>query len=164
MTGEQFLNSIRFLDAEISALDYERVKVMDQRQDLLDAAEKWGGLSGIVVQHGISSKTESIGVALASIPNAEFVARKLNGYQARINRKIDKLVNMKHKAMDYIEKVSDAKYRALLMLRFINCYRWATIAELMSYNEHYVRIDLVKAAIPAFEKLWEKENSYQKLP
>ena len=154
MTGEQFLNSIRYLDCEINALDYERVRVMDQRQALLDAAESWGGLTGVVVQHGISSKTESIGIALASIVTPEAVARKLNGYQNRINRKIDKLVNMKHKAMDYIEKIPDAKYRALLMLRFINCYKWATIAELMKYNEHYVRIDLVKLAIPAFEREW----------
>ena len=30
MTGEQFLNSIRHLDNEINALDYERVRIMDR--------------------------------------------------------------------------------------------------------------------------------------
>jgi hypothetical protein len=128
---------------------------MDQRQALLDAAETWGGLTGVCVQHSPGSRTESIGIALASLITPEQVANKINAYQNRINNKIDKLVNLKHRAMDTIDKIPDAKYRALLTLRFIDCFKWATIAEIMKYNEHYVRIDLLKLAIPAFEKVWE---------
>jgi hypothetical protein len=38
MTAEQFLNSIRGLDCEITALDHTRTRLMDQRQDILDRA------------------------------------------------------------------------------------------------------------------------------
>lgn len=157
MTGEQFLNSIRYLDCEINALDYERVRVMDQRQALLDAAESWGGLNGVVVQHSISSKTESIGIALASIITPEQVARKINGYQERINRKIDRLVNKKHKALSTIEKMSVTAHRALIMYRYINCLQWSTIADLMGYEQGYVRDDLKLQAIREFENVWEKQ-------
>ena len=155
MTGEQFLNSIRYLDNEINALDYERVRVMDQRQALLDAAQTWGGLTGVCVQHSPGSRTESIGIALASLITPEQVASKINAYQERLNRKIDALVDKKNRAMTTIDKIPDAKYRALLTYRFIDCFKWTTIAELMRYNEHYVRIDLLKLAIPAFESVWE---------
>jgi hypothetical protein len=158
MTGEQFLNSIRYLDNEINALDYERVRVMDQRQALLDAAQTWGGLTGVCVQHSPGSRTESIGIQLASLITPEAVARKINQYQERLNKKIDKLVDMKNKALTTIDKIHDAKYRALLSLRYIDCFKWATIAEIMKYNEHYVRIDLLKLAIPAFEKEWGGNN------
>lgn len=151
MTGEQFLNSIRFLDAEISALDYERVKVMDQRQNLLDAAEKWGGLSGIVVQHGISSKTENIGIRLATIITPEQAARKINAYQVRINKKIDKLISMKHRAMDTIDKIPDVQIRTLLTLRYISGYKWTTVANLMGYTINWVINDLKHRAILAYE-------------
>jgi hypothetical protein len=151
MTGEQFLNSIRFLDAEISALDYERVKVMDQRQDLLDAAEKWGGLSGIVVQHGISSKTENIGIRLATIITPEQVARKINAYQERINRKIDRLIDKKHRAMDVIERVQDGRLRTLLTLRYLRNCNWSSVADLMGYTQNWVEVTLKHEAIRAYE-------------
>ena len=154
MTGEQFLNSIRFLDNEIAALDYERVRVMDRRQELLDAAESWGGLSGVVVQHSPGSKTENLGLQLAALITPEQVAAKINAYQERINKKIDKLVDKKQRAMDTIDRIPEAQYRTLLTLRYIGNYKWPTIADLMGYNEHYVRVDMRRLALPAFEKVW----------
>ena len=151
MTGEQFLNSIRYLDCEINALDYERVRVMDQRQALLDAAESWGGLTGVVVQHGISSKTESIGIALASIVTPEAVARKINAYQERINRKIDRLISNKNRALNAIDRVDDPKYRTLLTLRYISGYKWSTVADLMGYTQNWVEVTLKHEAIQAYE-------------
>ncbi len=158
MTGEQFLNSIRYLDNEINALDYERVRVMDQRQALLDAAQTWGGLTGVCVQHSPSSKTESIGIALASIPTPEQVAQKINAYQARLNGKIDRLVDKKIKVFETLDRITDDKLRLLILLRYVRNLKWSEIADKMGYCEHYVRIDVRQLAIPAFEKAWREKE------
>jgi hypothetical protein len=157
MTGEQFLNSIRYLDNEINALDYERVRVMDQRQALLDAAETWGGLTGVCVQHSPGSRTESIGIALASLITPEAVARKINQYQERLNRKIDALVDKKNRALTTIDKIDDPQCRTLLMLRYLRNYKWSTIADLMGYTINWIMNDLKHRAITAFE---EAENNH----
>ena len=157
MTGEQFLNSIRFLDNEIAALDYERVRVMDRRQELLDAAESWGGLSGVVVQHSPGSKTENLGLQLAALITPEQVAAKINAYQERINKKIDKLVDRKQRAMTTIDKIADAKLRTLLLLRYISNYKWVTVADLMGYTQDWVETRLKREAILAFEEAENKQ-------
>jgi hypothetical protein len=155
LTGEQFLNSIRYLDNEINALDYERVKVMDQRQALLDAAQTWGGLTGVCVQHMPGSKTESIGVVLASLRTPEEVAAKINAYQERINKKIDRLISKKHTVLNIIEKMQNTAHKALILYRYVNCLQWATIADLMGYEQSYVRDDLKIQAVHEFESYWK---------
>jgi hypothetical protein len=151
LTGEQFLNSIRYLDNEINALDYERVRVMDQRQALLDAAQTWGGLNGVCVQHMPSSKTESIGVALASLPTPDSVAQKINAYQAKLNKKIDILVDRKMRAVETISRVDDVQCRTLLTMRYIENLKWSSIADLMKYSLNWIMNDLKHRAIKAFE-------------
>ena len=151
MTAEQFLNSIRGLDCEITALDNERVRMTERRRDLLDQAENISAaLSGVSVRHGISSKVESIGIQLADLPAD--ITKRLNEYQRRINRQIDLLVDRKQVALDIIEQIEDARCRALLTLRYINGYRWATIADLMSYTENWIKVGLKQRAIAEFER------------
>ena len=151
MTAEQFLNSIRGLDCEITALDNERVRMTERRRDLLEQAENIGAsLSGMNVKHGVSSKVESIGIQLADLPTD--ITKRLNDYQRRINRQIDLLVDRKQVALDTIERIEDARCRALLTLRYINGYKWVTIADMMSYNEHYIRLELKAQAIEAYER------------
>ena len=151
MTAEQFLNSIRGLDCEITALDNERVRMTERRRDLLDQAENIGAsLSGMNVKHGVSSTVESIGIQLADLPVD--LTKRLNEYQRRINRQIDLLVDRKQVALDTIERIEDARCRALLTLRYINGYKWVTIADVMKYNEHYVRLELKAQAIEAYER------------
>lgn len=153
MTGEQFLNSIRGLDCEINALDTERCRMADRRRDLMEKAESLGaGLNGVCVQHAVSSKTESLGVALADLMTPEEVARKLNQYQERINRRIDLLVDRKQQAQEAIGQIADARCRALLIYRYINGYKWVTIADLMKYTENWVKVDLKQMAIAEFER------------
>ena len=153
MTAEQFLNSIRGLDCEITALDNERVRMTERRRDLLEQAENISAaLSGVSVRHGISSKVESIGIQLADLPVD--ITKRLNEYQRRINRQIDLLVDRKQVALDIIEQIEDARCRALLTLRYINGYRWATISDMMKYNEHYVRLELKAQAISEFERVY----------
>lgn len=159
MTGEQFLNSIRNLDNEINALDLERCRWMDRRQDLLDSAERHGGLTGVVVQHAVSSRTESIGIQLADMITPEQVVERINRYQRRINRKIDKLVDRKQEALDVIERIPSTTHRALLLYRYLNCLKWETIADLMGYTENWVKIDLRQQAIEAFEVAWNKTTT-----
>ncbi len=153
MTAEQFLNSIRGLDCEITALDNERVRMTERRRDLLDQAENTSAaLSGVSVRHGISSKTENIGIQLADLPVD--ITKRLSEYQRRINRQIDLLVDRKQIALDAIEQIEDARCRALLTFRYINGYKWATIADMMKYNEHYVRLELKAQAINEFERAY----------
>lgn len=156
MSGEQFLNSIRHLDNEINALDYERVRIMDRRQELLDAAYPSTGLTGVCVQTMPGSKTESIGIQLAGLMTAEEVVKRINNYQERINRKIDRLVSKKHTALNVIERMSNTAHRAILMYRYLNCLQWSTIADLMGYDQGYVRDDLKIRAIHEFEEIWLK--------
>lgn len=157
MTGEQFLNSIRYLDYEITALDRERVRMQNQRIDILESAESLGANpSGMCVQHEVSSKTETLGIALASEPDIKTLVTKLNEYQNRINRKIDELVDCKQKALGFIEKIADGKYRALLSLRYLSNLRWATISGLMGYSDTYVRLTLKEEAIVEFEEIWKE--------
>ena len=153
MTAEQFLNSIRGLDCEITALDNERVRMTERRRDLLDQAENISAaLSGVSVRHGISSKTENIGIQLADLPAD--ITKRLSDYQRRINRQIDLLTDRKQVALDIIEQIEDARCRALLTLRYINGYKWVTIADMMKYNEHYVRLELKAQAISEFERVY----------
>ncbi len=159
MTAEQFLNSIRGLDCEITALDNERVRIAERRRDLLEQAENIGAaLPRVNVKHGVSSRTEDIGIQLADLPAD--ITRRLNEYQRRINSIIDLLVDRKQIALDVIEQIEDARYRALLTLRYINGYKWVTIGDLMGYTDTYLRDDLKIQAIAAFTALWQ--NNRQK--
>ena len=151
MTAEQFLNSIRGLDCEITALDNERVRIAERRRDLLEKAENIGAaLSGVSVRHGVSSKTENIGIQLADLPAD--ITRRLNEYQRRINSMIDLLVDRKQIALDAIGQIEDARCRALLTLRYINGYKWVTIADMMKYTENWIKVDLKQQAIAEFER------------
>lgn len=156
MTGEQFLNSIRCLDLEITAMDHERDKIEYRRLDLLEKAECMGAsLTGVHVQHGVNSKTESLGVQLADTMSCEDVVRKLNDYQNQINQRIDELVARKKCAEDTIKRIPDARYRTLLVHRYISNLKWPTIADLMGYAEGYVRGIMKDQAIMAFDQAGE---------
>lgn len=157
--GERFLESIRHLDREIAALDHERVRLSSCRQDILDKARNLSGsLDGVHVQHGPSNRTEAIGLELASVPDVESLVRKLNAYQHRVNCRIDELVDRKQKAMDIIERISDARYRSLLIHRFFSNLRWSTIANMMGYTDAYVRLSLKDEAIGEFERAWKQPS------
>lgn len=156
MTAEQFLNSIRCLDLAINAMDRTRCQIAGRRQDLLEQAESLGAaLNGVAVQHPVGSKTESLGVQLADLITPEELARKLNAYQQRINRKIDELIDKKQTAQDAIDRIPDARFKALLTLRYINSLKWATVADLMGYTLNWVISDLKPKAIEAFDKAWQ---------
>lgn len=153
MTGEQFLNSIRGLDLEINAMDHERCRIADRRRDLLEKAESLGAaLSGVCVQHGVNSKTETIGVQLADTLSVEEVAKRLNDYQNSINQKIDELVGKRERAKVIIAHIPDPRYRAVLIHRYITNLKWATIADIMGYTQNWVEFDLKRKAVEAFEK------------
>jgi len=152
MTGEQFLNSIRNLDYEITALDHTRTRLEGQRQDILDRAMSNAALTGVCVQHSAGSKTEALGVQLADLITPEQLVTKLNRLQARVNKRIDTLVNKKEQAQAVIERIPDARYRALLTLRYINNLKWSSVADLMGYTINWVVNDLKPRAIDAYEQ------------
>jgi len=152
MTAEDFLNSIRHLDNEIKALDHTRTRLMDQRQDILDRAMSNAALTGVCVQHSAGSKTETLGVQLADMITPEELVRKLNRLQDRVNKRIDTLVDKKEQAQVVIERISDARYRALLTYRYINNLKWSSVADLMGYTINWVVNDLKPRAIDAYER------------
>jgi len=152
MTAEDFLNSIRHLDYEITALDHTRTRLMDQRQDILDRAMSNAALTGVCVQHSAGSKTETLGVQLADMITPEELVRKLNRLQDRVNKRIDTLVDKKEQAQVVIERISDARYRALLTYRYINNLKWSSVADLMGYTINWVVNDLKPRAIDAYER------------
>jgi hypothetical protein len=80
------------------------------------------------------------------------ITKRLNEYQRRINRQIDLLVDRKQVALDIIEQIEDARCRALLTLRYINGYKWVTIADVMKYTENWIKVDLKQQAIAEFER------------
>ena len=159
MTGEQYLNSLRYLDMEITALDTSRVRMEGRRQDLLDKAESFGaGLTGNRVQHALSSKTEDIGVQLADLISVEELARKMENYQQMINQRIDMLVDLKRQATDLINRLPDARYRALLTHRYLENLKWSTVADLMGYTKSWVEVKLRNQAVAAFEVVYQKSK------
>lgn len=165
MTGEQFLNSIKGLDCEIDALDFERVRLEEYRLNLLEKAESMSAnLTGVCVQQAVSSKTETLGVALASGPDVKSLVSKLNEYQALINEKIDDLVNRKCEALRAIGGIQEPRHKALLTYRYIGELKWATIADLLGYTEDYVRREMKDAAIAAFECVWQLSETSHKTP
>ena len=83
MTTEQFLNSLRFIDNEIQALNLERSRISDRRQSILDLAESWGGLSGVCVQSSPGSKTESLGIRLALVDD-DLATQRAKQYAEKI--------------------------------------------------------------------------------
>ena len=159
MTGEQFLNSIRYLDMEITALDTSRVRMENRRQDLLEQAERFGaGFNGVCVQHAVGSRTETVGVQLADLITPEDLARKLDEYQQRVNQRIDTLIDRKARAQEIISGISDARYRALLTHRFLENLKWSTIADLMGYTQNWVEMRLKIQALEAFECVYKKSH------
>ena len=152
MTTEQFLNSLRFIDNEIQSLQLERTRISDQRQSILDLAESWGGLSGVCVQNTPGSKTESLGIRLALVDD-DLATQRAKQYAEKIRRKWAELFDRKLTALLVIERIPDARHRALLMHRYINNLQWSTVADLMNYNEHYVRLELKAQAISEFERV-----------
>lgn len=152
MTGEQFLNSIRGLDLEITAMDHERSRVEYRRRELLEQAQSLGAsMDAPHVQHCAGSKVEAIGVQLADLSTPEDVARRLNAYRERINKRIDELVARKERAQRIIDMIPDARIRVLLSYRYISNLRWSTIADLMGYSQNWVEGRLKTQAIEAFE-------------
>ena len=162
MTGEQFLNSLISLEGDITALDTQRVNLDGRRQSILDRAHPTAALSGVCVQTMPGSKTESLGIELAELPSPKELVDKLNGLQRRINRMIDLQIDRKQIALDIIEKMDTTKRRTLIIQRYLNGVKWSTIADLLHYNEHYVKIDLRCEAVAEFSALYEK--NYLKLP
>ena len=152
MTGEQFLNSLRNLDYEITALDHTRTRLEEQRQDILDRAMSNAALTGVCVQHSAGSKTEALGVQLADMITPGELVRKLNRLQDRVNKRIDTLVDKKEQAQAVIERIPDARYRALLTFRYINNLKWSSVADLMGYTINWVVNDLKPRAIDAYER------------
>ena len=151
MTTEQFLNSLRFIDNEIQALNLERTRISDQRQSILDLAESWGGLSGVCIQSMPGSKTESLGIRLALVDD-DLATQKAKQYAERIRRKLAELLDRKLIALQVIENVPDAKFRTLLELRYLNNLKWSSVADVMGYTEDWVQFKLRRQVIDAFEQ------------
>lgn len=152
MTTEKYLNSLRHMDYEINSLTTTHSRLMDQRQDILDRAYATAEISAVCVQHTPQNKTEALGLELVGLPTPAELVTKINRLQARINGRIDALVDKKARAQIIIERIPDARYRALLTYRYINNLKWSSVADLMGYTINWVVNDLKPQAIDAYER------------
>ena len=58
--------------------------------------------------------------------------------ERRNNQEIMDLCRLKHEIWDAIDAVEEAKYRWLLELRYMNCWTWERIADVMGYEVRQV--------------------------
>ena len=70
----------------------------------------------------------------------------------KIDEKIVQLTEIQLEIIDTIYKVSDIKYRTILLARYINLKSWGEIARELSYSEKWVRGHLHTCALEALKE------------
>jgi hypothetical protein len=68
------------------------------------------------------------------------------------------LVDKKRVVLELIDEIPDARLRALLELRYINNYKWATVADIMGYTLSWIEVKLRNQALSAFSDVFEKSK------
>lgn len=81
-------------------------------------------------------KFEAAAPRKSQINDLSDIVTKRNKIRYRINREIKKQLNIFEEIENSIEKNNiDKRGKALLRYRYINCYKWEKIAELMTYSD-----------------------------
>ena len=71
-------------------------------------------------------------------------------FEEMIENRILALYTVKHEIHTEIDKITDPRYRTLLIHRYINLSNWERIAIEMNYSYDYVKKELHSAALNAF--------------
>ncbi len=129
MTAKEYLRRARTLDMHINALQEQ----LDRLWRLWLSAS--GPSYGTWTPHGsgVSNPTESRYLRIEAL-------------KAKINARIDELVDLKAEILDAIASVPDGTLQTLLTLYYVNCLpTWDAVAERMGYSRAHV----VKVLHPA---------------
>lgn len=111
MTAKSYLNSIRYLDSEITAKQTELEHLKKDAESL----------------RGITYNSDKVQGGGTNDPMQ--IVDKIVGLQNVINEEIDKLVDLKEEARRRIARVYHPKFISLLTDLYINCFTLEQVAE-----------------------------------
>lgn len=140
MTGREYLNQIRDTDLNIKCKERE---VLRLQQDImyLQALD----YSKDIVSGGQQITFEDKIANIDALSNE--LMREWSGY-----------LRERERARFLINAISSAKQKAVLIDRYINCYTWEMVAELIGCSVQNIH-NLHKRAIRNFEVIFKKVDS-----
>ncbi|MCR5355771.1 MAG: DUF1492 domain-containing protein [Lachnospiraceae bacterium] len=134
MTAKEYLSQAYRLDLEIN----NKIEIMDSMHSL---ATKATSTFSLVPPSGTRN-----------VHRLEDTLAKIVDMDIEINKKIDKLVDLKKEIIDVIGRVDNREYRLLLEMRYLRFMTWEEIAIDLGYNiRHIYRIHreaLAKVRVP----------------
>lgn len=138
MTAKEYLRQLWQLDREINI--------------------KYQELEHLRASIGIKAmnREDVVNSGQTSDPVAETVTRIIS-MEEHINRKIDKLIDLRKKITDQIERMDSRIFRNILICRYVLMQNWDDVAESVGYERRYC-IKLHGRALQAFYNLYLKED------
>lgn len=119
LTAKEYLNAIRTTDKLINIKNEELYHLQ------LKVAQ-------------ISPQTKAERVLSSSTSDFMRTVDKIVDLQNEINREIDYLITIKDEARSKINRLSDNRYKAVLIDYYINCKTWEQVAEDLQYDLRWV--------------------------
>ena len=138
MTAKEYLRQLWQLDREIN-IKYQELEQL--RASIGIKAMRQGDVV-------VSGET--------SDPVAETVTRIVS-MEEHLNRKIDKLIDLRKKITDQIDGMDSRIFRNILTCRYVLMQNWDDVAESVGYERRYC-IKLHGRALQAFYNLYLKED------
>lgn len=132
MTAKEFLNQIRRQEKLLRAVERERDQI---RADMLN-------LKGARLTERVTGTKQS------DLSEAYI---RLETYQERVSRRLDKLIELREQGKKLIAMVEDTDQQTILYDRYINCMSWEQIAVNMHYTYRWV-LQLHGKALQNLEK------------
>ena len=135
MTALEIFKKCRRTDSHISAL-------VEQQERLRSLAERTTASYSDVPRGGTAYRSK-----------LEDTAIKIVELEREINRKIDRLVDLKAVACHLLEALTDDRERDVLTLRYLNGYTWGEVARHVYYGRtqvwrlHRSAIDHIQSAL-----------------
>ena len=141
MTAKEYLMQIWDLDREIDI----KCKALEQMRSQI----------GIRQQPDNQDRVVGSGYPQDQIPD---IVIKIVTMEECLNRKIDKLIDLKAKILDQIDGMESRTYRNILMCRYVLMMNWDDVAESVGYAvQHCYRIH--GRALQEFYRLYLKDES-----
>ena len=138
MTAKEYLRQLWQLDREIN-IKYQEL-------------EQLRASIGIKAMN----REDVVNSGQTSDPVAETVTRIIS-MEEHINRKIDKLIDLRRKITDQIDGMDSRIFRNILICRYVLMQNWDDVAESVGYERRYC-IKLHGRALQAFYNLYLKED------
>lgn len=136
MTTEEWLSRGRHLDKEIRQLKAARAAALARAESVT----AWAA-------------DERVQTSARNASEDKFI--KYADYVRKIDAKIGKLIEVQVEIQDVIERVDDARLRALLTARYVNCKTWETIADELGFDDVRQVYRVKKQAIAAVKQVIE---------